>query len=126
MSSSRATIAIVGASTDRNKFGNKAVRAFVQQGYTVIPVNPREAQIEGLTAYKHLNDIPGQVDEVSFYIPAPAVPDLIPAAAAKGAKKIWLNPGTESDAAVQKAESLGIQPIVSCSILAVGKNPNDL
>ena len=42
------TIAIIGASADRAKFGNKAVRAFLQQGYTVYPVNPKETRIEGL------------------------------------------------------------------------------
>jgi hypothetical protein len=45
---SQKTIAIIGASTDRNKFGNKAVRAFRQQGYQVFPVNPKEETVEGL------------------------------------------------------------------------------
>ena len=66
------TIAIVGASTDRSKFGNAAVRTYADQGWTVYPVNPRADKIEGLTAYKSITDVPGELDRVSVYLP-PAV-----------------------------------------------------
>jgi len=52
------TVAVIGASNDRNKYGNKALRAFVQHGYTVYPVNPNETEIEGLPAFKTISDIP--------------------------------------------------------------------
>ena len=51
------------------KFGNRAVRAFVQQGYTVIPINPHEAEVEGLKAYASVLDVPGTIDMASFYVP---------------------------------------------------------
>ena len=67
------TVAIIGASNDRGKFGNKAVRAFQQQGYTVYPVNPGETEIEGLPAYKSILDVPVRPDMASVYLPPPTL-----------------------------------------------------
>jgi predicted CoA-binding protein len=62
-------VAVIGASSNRNKFGNRAVRAFVQQGYTVVPINPHETEIEGLRAYASVLDVPGPIDMASIYVP---------------------------------------------------------
>jgi predicted CoA-binding protein len=58
-------VAVIGASNDRHKFGNRAVRAYQQQGYTVIPINPHETTVEGLKPPSVL-DVPGPVDMASF------------------------------------------------------------
>ena len=76
-------IAVVGASSDRGKFGNRAVRAFLRQGYDVRPVNPNEETIEGLPVYQTIADIPGPVDIVSLYVPAAIGIGLLEAIAAK-------------------------------------------
>ncbi len=65
----RKVVAIVGASRDRDKFGNKAVRAFARRGFRVVPVHPTETEIEGHRAYRSVLDIPGRVDMVSLYVP---------------------------------------------------------
>ena len=62
-------VAVIGASGDRKKFGNRAVRAFRQQGYTVMPINPHETEIEGLRAYGSVLDVPGPIDMATFYVP---------------------------------------------------------
>lgn len=67
------TVAIIGASNDRAKFGNKAVRAFQQQGYQVFPVNPKEDEIEGLPAFKSIRDVPVRPAMISVYLPPPVV-----------------------------------------------------
>ena len=59
------TVAIIGASNDRSKYGNKSVRAHLGHGYQVFPVNPREAQIEGLLAYKSITDVPVRPERIS-------------------------------------------------------------
>ncbi len=120
------SIAIIGASTNPEKFGNKAVRAYLQQGWTIYPVNPKETTIEGLTVYKSVREIPGSVDEASIYLAPHLVPAVLQEIAAKGIKRVWLNPGTESDDAVERAEELGLEPIIACSIVGVGVNPNKL
>lgn len=116
-------VAIIGASADTGKFGNKAVRAFLQQGYTVYPVNPREAQIEGITCYPSISDVPVRLDKVSIYLPPLLVLKLLPAIAAKGCDELWLNPGTESAEVLAAAEKLDINVIQACSIVAIGVSP---
>ncbi len=124
--SSLKTIAIIGASTDRNKFGNKAVRAFVQQGYEVFPVNTKEAQVEGLTAYKSIHDVPVRPEMISVYLPPPLLLKTLPDIAARGCDELWLNPGTESDEVLAEAERLGLNVIQACSIVGVGVSPETL
>ena len=120
------TVAIIGASNDRAKFGNKAVRAFRQQGYTVFPVNPKETEIEGLPAFKSICDVPKRPDMVSVYLPPPVLLKALPDIAAKGCDELWLNPGTESDEVLATAERLGLNVIQACSIIGVGASPSHL
>jgi predicted CoA-binding protein len=120
------TVAIIGASNNRGKFGNKAVRAFQQQGYTVYPVNPNESEVEGLPAYKSIRDVPVRPQMISVYVPPPVLLGLLPDIAAKGCDELWLNPGTESDEALGEAEKLGLNVIQACSIVGVGVSPSHL
>jgi len=117
------TVAVIGASVNRRKYGNRAVRAFVQQGYHVIPVNPHETMVEGVPAVASLADIHEPIDIITVYVPPEIGIGLIEAIAAAGSKEVWLNPGAESDALVAKARSLGIEPIQACSIMGVGLSP---
>ena len=116
-------VAVVGASSDRRKFGNRALRAFRQQGYTVVPINPHETEVEGEKAYASVLDVPGAIDMASFYVPPEIGVQVIDEIARKGIAEVWLNPGAESDALIARARSLQIQPIVACSIVSIGENP---
>jgi uncharacterized protein len=120
------TVAILGASNDRAKFGNKAVRAFLRQGFTVWPVNPREAKIEGLPAFRSVLDVPGRPDMVSVYLPPPILLKVLPDIATKGCDELWLNPGTESPAVIAEAERLGLNVVEACSIVGIGVSPATL
>ena len=119
------SIAIIGASADPAKFGNKAVRAFTLKGYTVYPVNPKETHIEGLTAYKSISEVPSRPDMISVYLPPAAVLKSLPAIAEKGCSELWLNPGTESDDVLAEAEKLGLNVIQACSLVGIGVSPHD-
>jgi predicted CoA-binding protein len=114
------TVAIIGASSNPNKFGNKAVRAFQRHGYTVYPVNPNELEVEGLATFKSINEVPVRPHKVSVYVPPPVLLKLLPDIAAKGCDELWLNPGTESDAVLAESERLGLNTIQACSIVAIG------
>ena len=120
------TVAVIGASTDRAKFGNKAVRAYLRQGYDVYPVNPNARAIEGLTSYRSVRDVPVALDRITVYVPPAVGMRLLDEIAATGAKDIWLNPGAESDELLERAAQLGLKPIVACSILGVGEHPDEL
>jgi predicted CoA-binding protein len=116
-------VAVIGASSNRSKFGNRAVRAFRQQGYTVIPINPHETEVEGLKVYASVLDVPGAIDMASIYVPPEIGEQVIGEIAQKGIAEVWLNPGAESDELIARAKALNIQPIVACSIVAIGENP---
>ena len=116
-------VAVIGASSDRSKFGNRAVRAFRQQGFTVVPINPHENEIEGLKTYKSVLDVPGTIDMASFYVHPEVGEALIDEMAKKGIAEVWLNPGAESDNLIRRAKALHIEPIVACSIVGIGENP---
>jgi predicted CoA-binding protein len=122
---SQLSVAVLGASNDRRKYGNKAVRAYQESGYQVFPINPREETIEGLPAYHSLDQIKERVDFVSLYVPPAVGLQLLPAIAEKKPQEIWLNPGSESDELIETAADLHLRTIVACSIVALGLSPSD-
>ena len=117
------TIAILGASTDRSKFGNKAIRAFRAQGFTVIPINPRETSIEGERAYASVLDYVGPIDEASVYLPPAIGVTAMDQLKAKGVPVVWLNPGADGPEVVARARALGLDTRVACSIIGIGDSP---
>jgi predicted CoA-binding protein len=114
---------VIGASSNRQKFGNRAVRAFLRQGYTVVPINPHETEVEGLKTYRSVLDVPGPIDMASFYVPPEIGEQIIDEVARKQIPEVWLNPGAESDELIERARALSLKPIVACSIVAIGQNP---
>jgi predicted CoA-binding protein len=119
------TVAVIGASANRRKFGNKALRAFRHRGYTVVPINPHEREIEGERAYASVLDYAGAIEEATFYVPPAIGEQVLDQIAQKGIPKVWLNPGADAKAVVRRARSLGLETIVSCSILGIGESPGD-
>ena len=113
------TVAVIGASNDRRKFGNKAVRGYAAEGYRVIPINPHETEIEGLRSYPSILDVPDDVDAVSFYVTPTVSLTVLDDVATRGIREVWLNPGTATPDVVQRARALGIEPIVACSLVAL-------
>lgn len=117
------TVAIIGASPDRRKFGNKALRAFQQAGYRAIPVTPRHASVEGLTAYASVLDYPGQIDMATVYVPPDIGEQVLESLARKGIGEVWFNPGADAPSVLTNARALGLQPVQACSILGIGLDP---
>jgi uncharacterized protein len=117
------TVAIIGASNDRRKFGNKAVRAFRRAGYNVLPITPSHEEVEGLRAYKSVLDVAEAIDLASFYVRSNVGERIIEEVARKKIPEVWLNPGAESPALVSRARALGIRPVETCSIIAIGFSP---
>ena len=123
---SKPTVAILGASADRSKFGNKSVRAHQACGYEVYPVNPRGGEIEGLAVYASISDVPtDRLDRVSVYLPPHVGMHVLKAVAEKGCGEFWLNPGSESDELIVQAGDLGLPVIAACSIVELGVSPAD-
>ena len=119
------TVAILGASPDRNKFGNKALRAHLRAGYRVFPIHPTEREIEGLPAFPSLAELPEPVERISVYLPPAVTRRLLPEIAAAGARQVWFNPGAADAATVEAARELGIAAVDGCSIVDLGFSPSE-
>lgn len=122
MPSSR-TVAVIGASSDRRKYGNKAVRAYRAAGWKVFPVHPTETVVEELPVFRNLAAVPEPLEAVSMYVPAAVGAGLLPAIAAVHPKEVWVNPGAESPALRAEARRLELPVIYGCSILSLGHSP---
>ncbi len=117
------TVAVIGASSNRAKYGNKALRAFERQGYRVIPINPHETEVEGHKAYASVLDVPGAIDLATVYVPGPVGVLVMDELAKKGVGEVWLNPGADEEAVVSRATALGLKTILACSIIGIGESP---
>lgn len=114
--------AVVGASTDRSKYGNKVLRCYLQNGRRAIPVNPREKEVEGIAAVPDLASLPEPVHGASIITPPGITERIVEEAASAGVKRIWMQPGAESEEAVRRAEELGLSVIAGgpCLLVSLG------
>ena len=117
------TVAVIGASSNRYKYGNKALRAFVAQGFNVLAINPNEEEVEGLKTYASVVDVPGAIDRATVYVPGHIGVRVMDDIARKGIPEVWLNPGADDDEVVARARALGVKVIQACSIMAIGDSP---
>lgn len=113
---------VVGASSSRQKFGNRVLRCYLQNGRRAIPVNPNEVQIEGITCVKSVEELPPEVKSISMITPPGVTEQLVPRAIAHGIENIWMQPGAESPAAVALCREKGINIIAdgSCLLVVMG------
>ena len=114
--------AVVGASRDRQKYGNKVLRAYQQRGFKVYPINPKVDEIEGLEAYAKLDGLPEQVHGISIITPPAVTERVVEEAARAGVRMVWMQPGAESPAAIDRAKELGLNVIAdgSCFLVVSG------
>lgn len=118
------TIAVLGASTDRSKFGNKCVRAYDQEGWAVFPINPNASSVEGVPTHAILGDVEVKLDRISVYLPPSVTLKLLPEIAAKEAGEVWFNPGSADAEVLATARELEINAIDACSIVDIGRHPS--
>jgi len=119
------TVAVVGASSSPAKFGNKALRAFLAEGYHVVAINPNESEVEGLKTYASVLDVPGPIDMATVYVHPEVTLRLLGEFAQKGIPEIWINPGAEDDAVIAEARRRKLNAIFACSIIGIGRNPGE-
>jgi predicted CoA-binding protein len=121
------SFAVVGASTDRSKYGNRVLRCYQQHGRKVHPVNPRAPEVEGLHAYPSLAALPEAVPAISVITPPAATEQVVREAHAAGVKHVWMQPGAESDEAIRTAKALGMNVIAGgpCLLVVMGYQEQD-
>ncbi|MDI6901837.1 MAG: CoA-binding protein [Anaerosomatales bacterium] len=127
----RPRVAIIGASADRAKYGNKAVRAYAEEGWEVWPVNPRGGRIESLPVYEDIADLPDLPQRASLYLPEEPALQALDALAAleerygRSIQDVYLNPGVGKRAVRERADELGLNRVSRCSIRAIGRVPKE-
>ena len=119
--------AVVGASDNRSKYGNKVLRAYQQRGHRAFPVNPNQAEVEGLPCYADLASLPEPGRAVSIVTPPQVTERIVAQAAEAGVEYVWMQPGAESAAAVRRTEELGLTVIAGgpCVLVACGITRNE-
>ncbi len=113
---------VVGASADRTKYGNRVLRCYQQKGLAVVPVNPKEREIEGIPCVAAVADLPDDVASISVITPPAVTEQVVEAAIGKGIKNVWMQPGAESPKAVERCREAGINVIAdgSCILVVLG------
>jgi uncharacterized protein len=117
--------AVVGASQDRAKYGNKVLRVYLQNKRDVVPINPTASEVEGLAAYRDITSVPGEIDAVSIITPPAVTERVVQDAIARGVKHIWMQPGAESDAAIEAGEGAGANVIAGGPCILVSLRYRD-
>jgi len=113
---------VVGASSNRHKFGNKVLRCYKQHGKTVVPVNPNETEIEGIPCVRNVAELPAEVQSISVITPPAVTEQVVADAIGRGIRHIWMQPGAESPAAVALCHEKGVNVIAdgSCLLVVLG------
>ena len=113
---------VVGASPHRHKYGNKVLRCYQLNGRTVVPVNPVEAEIEGVACVKSVSELPAEVQSLSIITPPQVTDQVVEQAITRGIRNIWMQPGAQSAAAIAACEQAGINVIAdgSCVLVVLG------
>lgn len=120
-----AAFAVIGASSKRTKYGNKVLRCYLQQGKKVYPVNPQEDEIEGLRVVHSVSELPEEVNSISIITPPPITEKVVEEAVKKGIKNIWMQPGAESEAAIENCILHKINVIAGGPCILVTMNYED-
>ena len=118
------TVAVVGASSSRSKFGNKALRAYLAEGHRVIPINPNETEVEGIPTYASVLDVPDAIDMATVYVQPDVAYRLLDEFERKWIPEIWINPGADSDELLAEARRRKLNVIAACSIMGIGRSPS--
>jgi predicted CoA-binding protein len=116
------SFAVAGASTDREKYGNKVLRCYMQHGKRVVPVNPHASSVEGLASVPRVSDLPDHIQSLSVITPPRITEQVVEEAIIKGIRNIWMQPGAQSPLAVARCEEAGINLIAdgSCLLVVLG------
>jgi predicted CoA-binding protein len=93
--------AVIGASNNPEKYGNQIFKNLKKRGYEVYPVNPGLEELEGTKCYPSLEKVPVKVDVVDFVVPPGVTETVLEDCPRLGLDRIWLQPGSESDAAIE-------------------------
>ena len=113
----RRKLAVVGVSRDEKKFGHRVYRELKAKGYRLFPVNPNAQAIGGERCYPSLRALPEPVDGVLIVVPPAETERVVRDAAEVGIRRVWMQQGAESEAAIRFCEEHGISAVYGECVL---------
>lgn len=122
---SNTNVIILGASPQRWRFGNKAVRCYREAGYRVFPVHLDATEVEGIPVSRTIAEVPERAELLLLYVRPGIGEKCIDEAPGRGVRRVFLNPGTSSPELIRKIEALGMEAIDGCAIVALGRSPSE-
>ena len=114
--------AVVGASQDRSKFGYKVFDTLRRAGYTVYPVNPKGGELDGVEVYPSLADLPETPEVVDLVVPPAVTEQVVQEMHRLGLQRVWMQPGSESQAAIRYCEENGLQAVYDACAMVHKRN----
>ena len=113
--------ALVGATTNQEKYGYQVLKDLYGAGFNIVGVNPHHQEIDGISVYPTLKDVPQKPDVVIFVVPPEVGVKILDEVAALGIKKVWFQPGAESEAVRTRAAELGLEVQADGSCIMVAR-----
>ena len=121
---SRRVWAVVGVSQDPAKYGNRIFRSLLASGYQVYPVNPKGGELDGATVYRSLADLPQKPEVVDLVVPPAVTEQVVKEIKDLGLTRVWIQPGSESEAAIAYCQEQGIEVVHGACAMALRRHWN--
>jgi predicted CoA-binding protein len=109
--------AVIGSFRNETKFAYKIFKFLKEEGHEVFPVNPRMDKLEGSVCYGSLSDIPHSVDVASIVTPPLVTEGILKECLKKGIKRVWIQPGAESETAIKYCRDNGIEVVYGICVM---------
>ena len=113
----RQRVVVLGASPKPSRYSFKAMQMLQQHGHEPVLVNPAHTEINGLTCYPRVGDVPAPIDTITIYLGKRRSDPLIDQIVAAAPRRIILNPGAENNALTNAAREKGIEVVEGCTLV---------
>lgn len=114
--------AVVGASRNPEKYGHQVYKDLRNAGYRVYPVNPNTNEILGDKCYPSLQGLPVKPDVVDLVVPSKVTEQVVKTCKRLGIRKVWMQPGSESEAAMSFCKENGIEVVYGVCVMVERRN----
>jgi uncharacterized protein len=111
------SFAVVGSFRNESKYAYKILRDLTKKGYEVFPVNPSLDEVDGIKCYKRISDIPFKVDVADLVTPPEASEKIVKECLERSIKRVWFQPGAESESAIEFCRDNGISSIYGVCVM---------
>ena len=109
--------AVVGSFRNESKYAYRILKTLKEKGYEVYPVNPSLGEVDGLTCYPSVKDIPDSVDVVDIVTPPQITEKIVRECKEKGISRVWIQPGAESKTVIEFCKDNGIKVVRNLCIM---------